>query len=71
MCSSDLELPCFNLGVEAGQLAIVAVFVPPAFAWRNSWVYRELTFRFGSVVIVLLAATWMVERVFAIKVLPF
>ena len=66
-----LALVGFNLGVEAGQLAIVAVFVPPAFAWRNSWVYRELTFRFGSVVIVLLAATWMVERVFEIKVLPF
>jgi len=66
-----LTLVGFNLGVEAGQLAIVAVFVPPAFAWRNSWVYRELTFRFGSVVIVLLAATWMVERVLEIKVLPF
>ena len=66
-----LALVGFNLGVEAGQLAIVAVFVPPAFAWRNSWVYRELTFRFGSVVIVLLAATWLVERVLAIKVLPF
>jgi hypothetical protein len=66
-----LTLVGFNLGVEAGQLAIVALFVPPAFAWRNSWVYRELTFRFGSVVIVLLAATWMVERVLAIKVLPF
>ena len=66
-----LTLVGFNLGVEAGQLAIVALFVPPAFAWRSSWVYRELTFRFGSAVIVLLAATWMVERVFAIKVLPF
>jgi hypothetical protein len=66
-----LALVGFNLGVEAGQLAIVAIFVPLAFAWRNSWVYRELTFRFGSGVIVLLAATWMVERVLAIKVLPF
>jgi hypothetical protein len=66
-----LTLVGFNLGVEAGQLAIVAVFVPPAFVWRDSWIYRELTFRFGSVVIVLLAATWMVERVLAIKVLPF
>ena len=66
-----LTLVGFNLGVEAGQLAIVAVFVPVAFAWRDSWVYRELTFRFGSVVIVLLAATWMMERVLAIKLLPF
>ncbi len=66
-----LALVGFNLGVEAGQLAIVAVFVPLAFAGRNSWAYQELTFRLGSCVIILLAATWMVERVFAIKVLPF
>ena len=66
-----LALVGFNLGVEAGQLAIVVVFVPLAFAWRGSWVYQHLTFRFGSVMIVLLAATWMVERILAIKVLPF
>jgi hypothetical protein len=65
-----LALVGFNLGVEAGQLGIVAAFLPVAFALRGSWVYQKLTFRLGSAMIALLAATWMVERVFAIKVLP-
>ena len=66
-----LTLVGFNLGVEFGQLAIVAVFLPLAFGLRSSWVYQRLTFRFGSAIIVLLAATWMMERIFDFKWLPF
>ena len=66
-----LALVGFNVGVELGQLAIVAVFLPFAFSLRGSWVYQRLTFRFGSAVIVLLAATWMVERIWDFKILPF
>src|SRR5262249_18008871 len=66
-----LALVGFNLGVEAGQLAIVAVFLPLAFALRASWVYQRLTFRFGSAVIAMLAATWMMERILNLKWLPF
>lgn len=66
-----LALVGFNLGVELGQLAIVAAFLPLAFALRASWVYQRLTFRFGSAVIVLLAATWMMERILNQKWLPF
>jgi len=62
-----LALVGFNLGVELGQLAIVAAFLPLAFGLRDSWVYQRLTFRFGSAIIALLAATWMVERMFDIK----
>ncbi len=66
-----LALVGFNLGVELGQLAIVALFLPLAFSFRGSWVYQKLTFRFGSGLIVVLAATWMVERIWDVKVLPF
>ena len=59
-----LALVGFNLGVEIGQLAIVAAFLPPAFGLRGSWAYQTLTFRFGSAIIALLAASWMIERVF-------
>lgn len=52
----------FNLGVEAGQLAIVALFIPIAFALRESWFYRGVVFRFGSAVISCIAAVWVVER---------
>jgi hypothetical protein len=66
-----LALVGFNLGVEIGQMAIVAVFLPLAFSFRGSWVYQQLTFRFGSALIVVLAATWMVERIWEVKLLPF
>ena len=52
----------FNLGVEAGQLAIVAVFVPLAFAVRGTWAYRTLGLRFGSVAAAGVAAFWIVQR---------
>lgn len=61
----------FNVGVELGQLAIVLVFLPIAFCLRGSWTYQKLTVQFGSAVIALLAATWMVERVWELKLLPF
>jgi hypothetical protein len=61
----------FNLGVEAGQLAIVSVFLPLAYGLRRSWFYRCLTLKLGSIGIALIAATWMSERLFNFKVLPF
>jgi hypothetical protein len=61
----------FNVGVELGQLAIVAVFLPVAFAMRRQWVYRRLTLTFGSVGVMAVASVWIVERMFDIQVLPF
>jgi len=59
-----LALVGFNVGVELGQLAIVAVFLPVAFALRRSWFYRTVTFKFGSAAVAAVALVWMVERVF-------
>jgi hypothetical protein len=76
---SDLGLPQtslvlaligFNVGVELGQLAIVAVFFPFAFAVRNKWLYQKLIFKGGSYAIILLATVWLFERVFDMSVLP-
>ena len=61
----------FNIGVEAGQLAIVAAFLPCAFFLRNTWLYRRLTLLGGSAVIAVLASIWFVERAFDIKLLSF
>lgn len=66
-----LALVSFNVGVEIGQLAIVSVFIPLAFTARRSWFYQCLTFQVGSAGIALIAATWMCERIFNFKVLPF
>ncbi len=67
--SLALALVGFNVGVELGQLAIVAVFLPLAYSLRATWFYRSLVFKAGSVVVIGIAATWMVERLFDFKVL--
>ncbi|MDQ6632298.1 MAG: HupE/UreJ family protein, partial [Verrucomicrobiota bacterium] len=61
----------FNVGVELGQLAIVLVFIPIAFAVRGSWYYREMTLKFGSLLVTVIAGIWMSERLFNFKLLPF
>lgn len=74
----DLELPRsnlvltlfgFNLGVEIGQVAIVAVFVPLAYAARATVAYRRLALVAGSVVIAVLATIWLIERAFLLKII--
>jgi hypothetical protein len=57
----------FNLGVELGQLAIVALFVPLAYRWRASTPYRRLALHGGSLAIALLASVWLTGRAFAIQ----
>jgi hypothetical protein len=52
----------FNLGVEAGQLALVALFLPLAFATRRSLAYERLAVGAGSLLIALVASAWLVER---------
>ena len=53
----------FNLGVELGQLVIVALFLPLAFALRGTAFYRTGVFKIGSILILLIALLWMVERI--------
>ena len=64
-----LSLVGFNLGVEIGQIVIVAAFLPLAFVLRNSRFYQRGIFVSGSLLIVLLASIWLVERVFELKLL--
>jgi hypothetical protein len=57
----------FNLGVEAGQLAIVGAFLPLAFYMRGSWFYQRVIFTLGSAAIALVAAVWLAERALDVK----
>ncbi len=52
----------FNLGVEAGQLAIVAAVLPLLYALRLSVVYRQRIVPATSIVVGLLAIGWLIER---------
>ena len=54
----------FNVGIEGGQLAIVAVFMPLAFWLRSTKFYQVGIFKWGSVLIALLALYWFVQRAF-------
>lgn len=64
------SLVSFNLGVEAGQIAIVGVLWPLLW-WinRQPWAGRVRAGTSG--VIFLFGAAWFVERVFGLKFLPF
>ena len=59
-----LALVGFNAGVEAGQLCIVAVFLPVAFWLRATRFYKVGVLTAGSLVVALLASWWLVQRMF-------
>jgi len=70
---TDLGLPAgnllqalfgFNLGVELGQLAIVALLMPAMYAIRASMFYRRLLLPAGASCVCLLAAYWILTRAF-------
>lgn len=54
----------FNLGVEVGQLAIVAAFFPLAYSLRKTRFYRVGVLYCGSVAVSLCALIWLVQRAF-------
>jgi HupE / UreJ protein len=58
----------FNLGVEAGQLAIVAVAFALLAAVRHWAAYPRWVLQGGSAAMALLACGWLIERVFDVSV---
>lgn len=61
---SELVLPLlgFNLGVELGQLVVVAVLLPPALLLRGRAAYRRWIVPAGSSAVAALALVWLAER---------
>jgi hypothetical protein len=64
-----LSLVAFNVGVELGQLAIVAVFLPIAFTLRDTRLYRRAILVGGSLLVATIAMLWLVERAFNVALL--
>ena len=64
-----IALVAFNLGVELGQLAIVGVFLPLAYALRDTGLYQRLLFVYGSATIALIAFLWMIQRAFNVQLI--
>ena len=65
-----LALVGFNVGVEAGQLAIVSAFLPLAYALRRSVLYRRVILGGGSALIAAVACVWLAERALNVKLWP-
>lgn len=64
-----LSLLGFNAGVELGQMAIVAAFLPVAYGLRHTRLYRRGVFVGGSWLTMLVALVWLIERAFDLKLL--
>jgi HupE / UreJ protein len=62
-----VSLVSFNVGVEIGQLAIVAAFLPLAYLIRHSWSYPRLVLTGGSLAVIAIALVWFAERAFDIQ----
>lgn len=61
----------FNLGVEIGQLALVALLLPAAFMIRHRPAYPRFALGAGSLVIALVALGWLLERSLSMPFMPF
>ena len=57
----------FNLGVEIGQLSIVALFFPSAYKLRFTGFYRRGILGLGSFAIIAVATIWLLERALDLK----
>jgi hypothetical protein len=57
-----VSLAAFNLGVEAGQLAVVLAVMPLAYLLRSTPFYRRGVMPWGSSAIACLALVWFVQR---------
>lgn len=57
-----VSLVSFNLGVEAGQLAVVLAVMPLAYLLRGTRFYQGALMPWGSTTIAGLALVWLVQR---------
>ena len=63
-----LSVLAFNLGIELGQLVIVAVAVPLLFAARRVELYRKVALKVAAVGLILVSGVWVIERAFGVDI---
>lgn len=63
-----LALVGFNVGVELGQIGIIAVVFPVLFAIRRTWLYRRVLLPAGAGAFIIIATFWFVERAFDVNI---
>jgi hypothetical protein len=76
----DLQLPTsalfvsllgFNVGVEIGQLILVAALMPIAYLSRRTRSYLRIALQTGSVAIAAISVGWFIERSLNLQLMPF
>jgi hypothetical protein len=76
---TDLGLPparklvalfAFNVGVELGQLAVVAGLLPVLFPIRRSAAYAQVALPVGSTVIMVIGFMWFLQRATGMNIIP-
>ena len=67
-----LSLFAFNVGVEIGQLAIIAVVFPLLYLIRSQLFYSKVVLKAGGLLLGAMSLYWLIERIFDvnIRVLP-
>ncbi len=55
----------FNIGVELGQIVIVLLLFPILYLLRRSTFYVPVILKAGSVLLILIASYWFIQRAFA------
>jgi hypothetical protein len=60
--AQGLALLAFNLGVEAGQLVVLAAFLPLVYTLRHLPSYQSIVVPVGSVAVALFGIYWLLER---------
>ena len=77
---ADLNLPSsslilsllgFNIGVEIGQLILVAIVIPLAYLSRGRAAYPRFALQSGSIVIAAVSLGWLLERSLNLQLMPF
>jgi hypothetical protein len=66
-----MALVAFNVGVELGQLALVAVILPGLYALGARAWYPRLVMGVGSLLIAWLAIVWMLERALGVSLVDW
>ncbi len=63
-----LSLFGFNLGIELGQVAIIAVIFPVLYLLRAQWFYSPLVLKTGGLLLGAMSLYWFIERAFNVNI---
>ncbi len=63
-----LSVVAFNLGIEVGQVLIVAVLFPLLFLVGRLKVYRKLVLPVAAAGLILISGVWVIERAFGVDI---